>query len=627
LIVPRGHGAEAAFAAESFPQLFVELERYFGMPYPFEKLDHIAIPLTTYFAMENVGLITYGMPVLLAKPGEADPRFRRGAANVGTHEIAHQWFGNLVTTAWWDDIWLNEAFATWIAEKIVDRWRPDYHRGARRVDERAQAIEADALASARRIRQPVDTRGDVNNAFDSITYQKGATVIGMFEAWIGEEPFRLGVKNYLEARRNGSATSADFLDALTKASLRPVSAAFDTFLNQGGIPLVDTRVACSKDGARLELTQRRLMLVGAAPSAPQRWQIPVCAKVGSATSAKSVCTLLSEESASIPLGNACPAYVFANAGGRGYYVANYRDGALERIERHRAALAPAELASLLDDIHALVRAGAATHAQARQWIRHGVASGDRNVMRAAVDLAEFEARTGVADGAQPAFATFVRDTFGPRARALGFRPKAGEGDDDQLMRRVLLRFAAPYDPALSAEARRLALAWIGDRKAVSPLLVDVVLVTAARTGDAALFEAFLAAARSTPERDVRASLLLALFTFEDRTLADRGLALLLDPSFDVREAWNTVWYASKLLPMRRATSDFLMANFDALAKTVSPYAPSGWPEFAQGLCSPRDRAEVAAFWQPRLAKYEGADRELAMALESIDECTRLRPPA
>jgi len=625
LIVPRGHGAEAAFAAESFPQLFVELERYFGMPYPFEKLDHIAIPLTTYFAMENVGLITYGMPVLLAKPGEADPRFRRGAANVGTHEIAHQWFGNLVTTAWWDDIWLNEAFATWIAEKIVDRWRPDYHRGARRVDERAQAIEADALASARRIRQPVDTRGDVNNAFDSITYQKGATVIGMFEAWIGEEPFRLGVKNYLEARRNGSATSADFLDALTKASLRPVSAAFDTFLNQGGIPLVETRLSCGKDGARLELAQRRLTLVGAAASAPQRWQIPVCAKFGSATSSKSICTLLADASASIPLGNACPAYVFANAGGRGYYVANYRDGALERIERNRAALTPAEFASLLDDIHALVRAGAATHAQARQWIRHGAASRDRNVMRAAVDLAEFEERTGVAEGAQPAFAAFVRDTFGPRARALGLRPKAGESDDDQLMRRVLVRFAAPYDPALSAEARKLALAWIGDRAAISPLLVDVVLVTAARGGDAALFDAFLAAAKATKERDVRASLLLALLTFEDRALADRGLALMLDPSFDVRETWNTLWYASHWMPTRRATNDFLMANFDALAGTVNPYAPAGWPEYAKGLCSSRDRADVEAFWRPRLAKYEGADRELAMALESIDECVRLRP--
>jgi alanyl aminopeptidase len=577
VIVPRGHAAEAAFAAESFPQLFVELERYFGMPYPYEKLDHIAIPLTTYFAMENVGLITYGMPVLLAKPGEADPRFRRGAANIGAHEIAHQWFGNLVTTAWWDDIWLNEAFASWIAEKIVDRWRPDYHRGARRIDERARAIEADALASARRIRQPVESRGDVGNAFDRITYEKGATVIGMFEAWIGEEPFRLGVRNYLEARRNGSATSADFLDALTKSSLRPVSAAFDTFLNQGGIPLVDARVTCGKQGARLELEQRRLTLVGAAASAPQRWQIPVCTKFGTATSVKSVCTLLADESASIPLGDACPAYVFANAGGRGYYVANYRDGALERIERHRAALTPAEFASLLDDIQALVRAGAATHAQARQWIRHGAASRDRNVMRAAVDLAKFEARTGVAEGSQPQFAAFVRDTFGPRARALGFRPRPGEGDDDQLMRRELVRFAAPYDPVLSADARRLSLAWLRDRAAISPLLVDVVLVTAARTGDAALFDAFLSAMRTTTERDVRASLLLALLTFEDRTLADRGLQLLLDPALDGRETWNTLWYAARLTPMRRATHDFLMANFDALAKTVSPYAPGGWP--------------------------------------------------
>jgi alanyl aminopeptidase len=306
-----------------------------------------------------------------------------------------------VTTAWWDDIWLNEAFASWIAEKTVDRWRPDYHRGAARVDERARAIEVDALASARKIRQPVLSRGDVSNAFDRITYEKGATVIGMFEAWIGEEPFRLGVRNYLEARRNGSATSADFLDALGKASMRPVAPAFDTFLNQGGIPLVDASVTCGKDGAKLALAQRRLTLMGAAPSAPQRWQIPVCAKVGGGASSTSVCTLLTEVETSIPIGGACPAYVFANAGGRGYYVANYRDGALDRIERHRGSLSPAELASLLDDIQALVRAGAMTHAQARQWIRHGAASRDRNVMRAAVSLAEFEERTGVADGGKP----------------------------------------------------------------------------------------------------------------------------------------------------------------------------------------------------------------------------------
>src|SRR4030095_12635602 len=148
----------------------------------------IAIPRTVGFAMENAGLITYGAPILLAMRNAATPRFRRNAANLGAHEIAHQWFGNLVTPAWWDDIWLNEAFATWIAEKAVERWRPDYYPGAARGASRAHAIGADVLTSARRIREPVNTRSDIFNAFDSITYQKGATVIGMFEAWMGEEP-------------------------------------------------------------------------------------------------------------------------------------------------------------------------------------------------------------------------------------------------------------------------------------------------------------------------------------------------------------------------------------------------------------------------------------------------------
>ena len=625
VIVPKGRTADAAFVASAYPELFVALERWFGIAYPFDKLDHIAIPLTVGFAMENAGLITYGLPILLAKPGEASPRFRRNAANVGAHEIAHQWFGNLVTTAWWDDIWLNEAFATWIAEKVVDRWRPGWDRGAGRIDARAEAMNADALPSARRIREPVATRGDVANAFDHITYEKGATVIGMFEAWIGEEAFRRGVHDYLDARREGSATSVDFLAALSTASMRPVAPAFESFLGQGGIPLVETRLQCGKGGARLDLRQRRLTLVGAAPSGPQRWQIPLCAKLGDMRSSKQFCTLLSGETASIPLGDACPAFVLANAGGVGYFVADYRDGALERLERHRNALTAAEFASLLDDLRALVRAGSVNHAQALRWVQHGAAHRDRHVLRAAVDLAQFEADVGVTEDGGPAFERFVRTAFGPRARALGFVPRAGESDDDQLMRRTLLRFAAPYDPALAREARRLALAWTRDRTAIAPGLVDVTLITAARTGDAALFDALLAAARSTTDRDERRYLTMALVSFNEPALAQKGLGVLLDPSFDVRESWTAVWNTMGWQPSRRATNDFVMANFDALAKTVSPYAPSGWPKFAAGLCSARDRAAVQAFWQPRVAKYEGADRELAMALESIDVCIRLRP--
>ena len=182
---------------------------------------------------------------MLAKPGAATPRYRRIAANIGTHEIAHQWFGDLVTMAWWDDIWLNEAFATWIADKIVEpvAARLRSRRGAHRRSARTRSTPTRST-SARQIREPIVTRGDIFNAFDQITYQKGATVIGMFEGWIGEEPFRSGVRSYLEARRDGSATSEDFLAALTQASRLPVTPAFNTFLNQNGVPQVDVRLQC-----------------------------------------------------------------------------------------------------------------------------------------------------------------------------------------------------------------------------------------------------------------------------------------------------------------------------------------------------------------------------------------------
>jgi alanyl aminopeptidase len=200
-----------------------------------------------------------------------------------------------------------------------------------------------------------------------------------------------------------------------------------------------------------------------------------------------------------------------------------------------------------------------------RWVRFGAAHRDRHVVRAAVDLAQFEGRMGVADGDRPAFEALVRDEFGPRARKLGFVPGTNERDDDQLLRRTLLRFVAPYDPALAAEARRLALAWAKDRKAIAPGLVDVTLVTAARTGDAAVFDALADAARSTPDRDERRHLMLALLSFGDPALAQRGLAILLDPAFDVRESWTALQAASQWNPERRAPHDFIVANFDTLA--------------------------------------------------------------
>lgn len=624
IIVPRGRVADAAFVSRAYPQIFERLERWFGIAYPYEKLDQIAIPLTVGFAMENVGLITYGAPNLLAKSDAATPRFRHSTANVGAHEMAHQWFGNLVTTAWWDDIWLNEAFATWFAAKMVDQWQLDYERGAGRSVERAEAIAEDMLTSARRIREPIVSRGDILNAFDSITYQKGATVIGMFEGWIGEEAFRRGVRRYLESRRDGNATVDDFLGALEAASNRPVTPAFSTFLDQNGVPQVEVKLQCAAGGAKLALSQHRLTPLGAAPGADQRWQIPVCVRYGRGATTRQSCTLLADKSATLPLQGGCPAFVFANAGGRGYYVADYRDELLARLAADRNMLSPPEYASLLYDMRALVRAGSLSGAQALEWVRAAGSSHDRHVVRAAIELATFVRDTLIDIAERAQFAAFVRQVFGDRARSLGYAPRRNENDDDQLLRRSVIRFVAPEDPKLAAEARRLALAWIGDRKAIDPGMVDSVLTIAAQTGDATTFDALLAEAKGTSDGLDRRNLMVALLAFTDPVLARRGLGVMLDPAFDIRESGSALWISSNSIPPRRDTHDFIAANFDAMAKRVSRDTPGYWPSYAAGLCSEKDRADVEAFWRDRIANYSGGERTLKQALEQIQLCAGLR---
>ena len=625
VIVPRGHRASAAFAADAFPQLFEHTERWFAIPHPYPKLDHIAIPLSVNFAMENAGLITYGALSLLAPPGAASPRFRRGTANLGAHEIAHHWFGNLVTPMWWDDLWLNEAFATWFAEKIVDRWRPDYERGTRRVHQRAEAINEDALVSARRVREPIAVEGDIRAAFDSITYQKGATVIAMFERWIGEQPFRSGVRSYLRSHVDGNATARDFLEALTVASRKPVAPAFATFLEQNGVPQVAVTLDCPQRGRpTLTFAQRAHAPLGVTRS-EQRWQIPVCVRYRSAAATtRRACTLVTDTTATLPLQGSCPRYVLANDGGTGYYVADHRGDLLDRLAANRASLSSSERTSVLYDLRALVRSGSVDPAVAFGWIDGTANVADLHVTLAAVELAGFLRDALVEDVDRGHFDRFVRRVFGPRARALGFSPRRGEGDEPQLLRRALLRFVAPSDPGLTAQAQRLTRAWIDDRAAIDPGLVDAVLAVAAMTGDAALFDAMLEEARRTSDKLDQRNLVTALMSFRDPVLAQRGLALMLDPSLDIRETSAALWRMHWTAPANRAAHDFVTANFDALVARVQRDAPGSWPSFASRLCSARDAEDVETFWRDRIGAYATGARSLAQAREAIHLCATLR---
>src|SRR3954452_5205890 len=267
IVTPKGRAAEAKYAASVTATILTRLEEYFGVPYPYGKSDQVAVPVTMGFgAMENAGMVTYGQNILLADPARDTPNRQRNYAVTAAHELAHQWFGDLVTTAWWDDIWLNEAFASWMEQKLVREWKPEWKMEREEVSSKLHAQQADSLMAARQIRQPIESNDDIENAFDSITYQKGAAVIGMFEQWKGPETFRRGVQSYMKRYSHRTATSGAFLDELSGASKSDVARSFSTFLNQAGIPMLSVSLDCAGSSPVLHLEQSRLV--------PAGWKVP-----------------------------------------------------------------------------------------------------------------------------------------------------------------------------------------------------------------------------------------------------------------------------------------------------------------------------------------------------------------
>ncbi len=297
-IAVKGKGEQLAYALEGTNAILSALESYFGTPYPWAKLDILAVPDFSYGAMENAGAITYRETLLLFDD-TATPERRRRYKMVHAHELAHQWFGDLVTPAWWNDIWLNESFATWMAHVAMDMAEPEanYRRDllARGLDVMAD----DSLVSARQIRQPILSNDDIATAFDGITYSKGGAVLSMFEQFIGRDDFRQGVRNYMEEFQYGTATADDFIRHLGAASTdqpgEVVVAAFNSFLEQAGLPLLEITSLCDKEFFSIHLKQSRYLPLGSSGNDDQQWNIPVCLRLGFADEDVSTCLLLDKQ--------------------------------------------------------------------------------------------------------------------------------------------------------------------------------------------------------------------------------------------------------------------------------------------------------------------------------------------
>jgi len=626
-------GAEAAWAAKTTAPLLDALEAWFGTPYPYPKLDMLTIPLTVGFgAMENAGLITFTETLILHDPKASKERLHDWVV-VATHEMAHQWFGNLVTMQYWEDIWLNEGFANWMEPKVTAVIDPTYREELADLDQRNGALDADALVSARRIRQPIETPDDIATAFDGITYNKGASVLNMFERYIGPATFQQGVRDYLKARAYGNATSKDFVSTIAAAAAGKsgdLEAAFASFLDRPGAPELTATIRCGGNGdrttARVELAQQRYLPLGAPTPPPQGpWSVPVCVAFDQAGKRGEACTLLTAATGALELpGRGCPRWVMPNVDGRGYYRVRYatqqivtlRDEAWDRLSWN-------ERRAVFFDVNAGISDGKVPLQLALSFIPKLLTGNDRFTIEPALALGK-NLEWLVPDELRDKYEYWLRATYGAAATAAGFEAKDADTLDVESTRNGLLGAVAwtARDPALVAEAVRLAA-----RYRELPQAIRGLVLTIAVDARPELFEQVRKELYTEPDRSRRGELLDALGAARDPALHAKALALVLDPKLDIRETQRLLRSGSTEAN-RDAGRAFFVANTATILARIPPDGTAGQvSELAwlfAGSCKAAQRDEVVAYVKRTFEHLTGGPRNVAQAIESLDTCIAKR---
>ncbi|WP_242337309.1 MULTISPECIES: M1 family metallopeptidase [Anaeromyxobacter] len=554
-------GFGQAVAVEVLPRL----EDYFGVPYAFGKVDQVGLPEFEAGAMENAGLITFREVALLLDPGTASLAQKKRVAEVVTHELAHQWFGNYVTMTWWDDLWLNEAFATWMAFKVVDQWNPAWRVWLEFDQGKAAAMHLDALRSTHPIHAEIRDVNAAGEAFDLITYEKGGAVLRMIEGYLGAERFRDGIRLYMRRHAKGNAVADDLWGALAEASREPVVELANAWIGQPGFPLVHVR----REGRVLTLEQRRFFSEGSAAGGEDTvWPVPLVLRHGDGDRVTEQRVLLRERRAEVELAGAdAPAFVCANAGATGFYRVAYDAAGLEALGQNLAGLAPAERIQLVSDEWALVRSGEREIGAFLDLVTRFGGEEDHAVLDELVArLSAIEYRL-LGDGDRLRFAALVVTLFGPRLAACGWGAAPSEGDEVRLRRAAAVRALGlvARSAGVTHEAAARLDRWIGgDRGALEPNLHDAAVAMAARGGDLARFEAFRGLFAKETDPAFRRRWLLALASFEEPALAARGVDLVFTDEVPLQDVASFVAALLANRTARRPFWDRLRADWEEL---------------------------------------------------------------
>ncbi|HEY0437541.1 MAG TPA: M1 family metallopeptidase [Phenylobacterium sp.] len=561
VVVRRGMTSQAQFALDAAAQLLPFYNDYFGVDYPLPKLDFIAGPGRSQFfaAMENWGAIYYFDYALLVDPKLTTEADKQGIYVDIAHEMAHQWFGDLVTMAWWDDLWLNEGFASWMENKATDRFHPEWKIWLQTKAGEQGAMRTDSRTGTHPVITPIRDVFAAANAFDGITYEKGHAVIHMLEDYVGADVFRAGVRNYIAHHAYGNTVTDDLWREIDAVSPKKITGIAHDFTLQAGVPLI----SADASGGKLTLTQGRFG-ADAASKAPRTWRTPVTVGgLGEPWKA------LVSAKARATHATAPDAAVLVNAGQSGYFRSRYSPALEARLLAGFGRLDPADQLGLIFDSRALGETGHAPIADFLAVSTQAQNAADPVVLRTlAQQLAALDEMYKDLPG-QPAFRAFARARLQPAFARLGWDRKAGESDNDSLLRETLLVALGGFDdPAVIAEARRRFAGLLANPDSLSGSARQAVLAIVAEHADAATWDQLHGLARNARDVTDKTRLYRLLGQAHDPSLADRALALALTKDPSPTDAPEIISSVSGVYPEK--TWDFVMAHRAQVDAMIEP---------------------------------------------------------
>ncbi len=614
----------AAFGQEIGAASLKFFEDYYGLPYPGDKLDLLAIPDFAAGAMENLGAITFRETALLVDESAASHAELERIADVVAHENAHMWFGDLVTMTWWNGIWLNEAFATFMEMLAVDAWKPQWQRWATFGASRAAALSVDGLHSTRPIEFPVTAPREADAMFDVLTYEKGASVLRMLEQYLGPNVFREGVRQYLQRHQFDNADTGDLWAALGTASNQPIPAVMDGWIFKPGYPVVTASV---DEGGHLVLSQQRFNylrepLPPTKAEPPYQWHIPIQLRVDGKAGAASQRVLLTGGEARLRLPEGAGAVV-VNEGGHGFYRVHYTGALLPRVLDGLTAMAPIERFNLVNDAWAVTAAGLMTVPEYLDLTARFREERDRNVWSILIgSMTSLNRLLRPAD--RPRLAALVRDRLSPAFAALGWTPRPGEDELTRQLRGDLLRALGVLgnDPGVQTKAAERYAAHLADAGAVDPNVLPALIGVLAHAGDARRYDEFLARFRAatTPQEEQRH--LYALTAFQPVALLEQTLARTINGEIRTQDAPFVVRSLLMSVYGRERAWEFVKANWDTMDRLYPKHGTRRMAEGVTGLATPELEADVHRFFAER--KIDLGGKTLAQYLEQLRVAVTLR---